>query len=239
MKVKGPLVAAVVAAVGVLVAVPAGVADNGNASATLSFFSGGGGAHADWLATSDQPPGDTDNQAIRLLTTTASNGYAGILVHHVAGIPAASFPDSSFWNKAPVGPTLGSPRLVIEFQTAAGTADGDAELDQNARTTSDWEQVSDVTDYGNSGWDIHSAACPFMYHQMWSVAQSCHTGDVVSSVFLVADPYGINHLIDDISVDGQTFSSASDNGNGDNTAAGPDPSDPSLIPSSLLAIYGL
>src|SRR6185312_15199588 len=46
MKVKGPLFAAVVAAVGVLVAVPAGVADNGNASATLSFFSGGGGAHA-------------------------------------------------------------------------------------------------------------------------------------------------------------------------------------------------
>jgi len=42
------------------------LADNGNASPTLSFFSGGAGAHADWLVTADQPLGDTDNQAIRL-----------------------------------------------------------------------------------------------------------------------------------------------------------------------------
>jgi len=75
----------------------AGLADSGNPPPTLSFFSGGQGAHADWLATSDQPPGDTDNQAIRLLTTdgapTYEKGYAGILVHHVTGIPAADFPD--------------------------------------------------------------------------------------------------------------------------------------------------
>src|ERR1041385_1151609 len=105
------------------------LADNGNASPTLSFFSGGNGAHADWLATSDQPPGDTDGQAIRLLTVngapTFAQGYAGILVHHVTGIPATSFPDSSFWNRTP-SPyffepyTLGSPRLVVEFQDATG-----------------------------------------------------------------------------------------------------------------------
>ena len=74
-------------------------ADNGHASPTLSFFSGGGGAHADWFRSDDQPPGDTDGQAIRLLTTTT--GYAGILFHHVTGIPAAEFPDSEFWNKTP------------------------------------------------------------------------------------------------------------------------------------------
>src|SRR5438552_8526855 len=81
------------------------LAGNGHASPTLSFFSGGDGAHADWLATSDQPPGDTDNQAIRLQTTndapTFEKGYAGIVVHHVSGIPAANFPDSSFWNETP------------------------------------------------------------------------------------------------------------------------------------------
>lgn len=211
------------------------LADNGSAGPTLSFFSGGDGAHADWLATSDQPPGDTDNQAIRLQTTddapTFSQGYAGILVHHVTGIPAAAFPDSSFWNKAPAGPTLGSPRLVVEFQTAAGTPDGDAELDQAVRTTSDWEQVSDTSDYPNSGWDVHSATCAFLYHQQWSVAQTCHAGDTVSSVFLVADAYGIYHLIDDINVDGKTFSSASDNGGGNNDPAGPAATtDPSLLP---------
>src|SRR6266699_3221498 len=72
------------------------LADNGNAAPTLSFFSGGNGAHADWFATIDQPPGDIDNQAIRLLTTNGAPsftmGYAGITIHHVTGIPAADFP---------------------------------------------------------------------------------------------------------------------------------------------------
>src|SRR3954469_23046882 len=75
------------------------IADNGNAGTTASFFSGGAGGHADWLATDDQPPGDTDNQAVRLITTngapTFEQGYAGILFHHVTGIPAAEFPDSA------------------------------------------------------------------------------------------------------------------------------------------------
>jgi len=215
-----------------------------NASPTLSFFSGGDGAHADWLATTDQPFGDTDNQAIRLLTTngapTFAQGYAGILVHHVTGIPAAMFPDSSFWNKTPEAyfgepSTLGSPRLVVEFQNAAGAPDGDAQLDQNIRGN-DWEEVSDVDDYPNSGWDIHSATCPFAYHQKWSVAQSCHLGDTVSAVFIVADAYGIYHLIDDITVNGKTFSSGSDNSNGNNDPAGPDLTDLSLLPPLPLPV---
>jgi hypothetical protein len=197
----------------------------------LSFFSGGDGAYVDWLVTTDQPPGDTDNQAIRLLTIngapTFAMGYAGILVHHVTGIPATSFPDSSFWAKAPAGGTLGSPRLVVEFQ------DGDAELDQNVRTGG-WQHVSDVDDYPNSGWDIHSASCPFLYHQKWAMAQSCHAADTVLAVFLVADAYGIYHLIDDINVDGKTFSSAADNSNGNNDPAGPTATtDPSLLPPIL------
>lgn len=223
------------AAAALLVVPAVAAADNGSDHPTLSFFSGGDGAQAHWLATADQPPGDTDNQAIELQTTldaSGQHGYAGILVHHVAGIPAASFPDSTFWNKTPdnAGATLGSPRLVVEFATPAGTPDGDAELDQNVRTNM-WQRVSDETDYPNSGWDIHSAGCPFAYHQLWSVAQSCHAGDVVSSVFIVADPYGIDHLIDDITVDGVTFSSASDNGGGNNDWAGPDATtDLSLLP---------
>lgn len=235
-------------AAGALLTMPStAVADNGNASPTLSFFSGGDGAQAHWLATSDQPPGDTDNQAIELVTTndapTFSKGFAGILVHHVTGIPAESFQDSSFWVKTPSLDssqlaTEGSPRIVVEFQTAAGTSDGDAELTENVRGN-DWEKVSDEQSpanqtlgaYPNSGWDIHSASCPFMYHQKWSVAQSCHAGDTVSVVFLVADPLGVSHLIDDITINGQTFSSASDNGGGMNDPAGPDATiDLSLLP---------
>ena len=127
-------------------------ADNGNASPTLSFFSGGNGAHADWFVTDDQPPGDTDGRAIRLVTTngapTYAKGYAGILVHHVTGIPAAAFPDSAFWNKTPSAypfepSTMGSPRLVVQFQDATGQFVGYGDLRENARGN-EWESVADA-----------------------------------------------------------------------------------------------
>jgi hypothetical protein len=223
------------------------LADNGNASPTLSFFSGGNGAHADWLATGDQPPGDSDNQAIRLLTTngapTFAHGYAGILIHHVTGIPAADFPDSSFWNKTPETPyfgepyTLGSPRLIVEFQTAAGQFDGYADLNQNTRLNG-WEYVSDTFNYPNSGWDtMGGAPCGFLYHVKWPAIQSCFANDTTLAVFIVADAYGISHLIDDINVNGKLFSSASDNSNGNNDPAGPlETIDLSLLPPLPLPV---
>jgi hypothetical protein len=215
------------------------LADNGNASPTLSFFSGGNGAHADWFVTADQPPGDTDNRAIRLLTTngapTFEHGYAGILVHHVTGIPAEAFPDSAFWNKTPcpyVGmvATFGSPRLVVEFQDASGKFDGYGDLRENTRGCNDWEKVSDsefVTPngtagvYPNSGWDVMGKTCATPYNVQWSDVQACFAGDTTLAVFIVADAYGIYHLIDDITVNGKTFSNASDNSNGNNDSAGP------------------
>ena len=230
------------------------LADNGNASPTLSFFSGGNGAHADWLATDDQPPGDTDNQAIRLLTVngapTFEHGYAGILVHHVTGIPAEMFPDSAFWNKTPdpyfdEPATLGSPRLVVEFQNAAGQFDGYADLRENVRGNG-WEMVSDAEfpgpnttpgAYPNSAWDVMGGpapGCGFKYNVTWSVARACFPGDTTLSVFIIADAYGIYHLIDDITVNGKTFSSASDNGGGRNDPAGPDATtDATLLPPVL------
>src|SRR5437879_3179860 len=196
---------------------------------TLSFFSGGNGGHADWLATSDQPPGDTDNQAIRLLTTngapTFAKGYAGILVHHVTGIPAAEFPDSSFWNRTPdpyvFEPyTQGSPRLVVEFQDAAGEFDGYAALRENVRGNG-WEEVSDQTNYPNAAWDVMGGPppCAFLYNVTWSTVRACFAGDATLAVFLIADAYGIYPLIDDIHGDGKVFSSASDNSNGNNDPA--------------------
>jgi hypothetical protein len=222
-------------------------ADNGHASPTLSFFSSGAGAHADWFVTADQPPGDTDNQAIRLLTTngapTFEHGYAGILVHHVTGIPALDFPDSEFWNKTPDAYpgepyTLGSPRLVVAFQTATGQYDGYADLRENTRLNG-WEDVSDVTNFPNSAWDVMNkptAPCnTFVYNVTWNVVQNCFAADTTLAVYLTTDAYGIYHLIDDITVDGKTFSSASDNSNGQNDPAGPDATtDPSLLPPLFL-----
>jgi len=69
----------------------------------------------------------------------------------------------------------------------------------------------------------------------WSVVQTCFSADTTLSVFLVADAYGIYHLIDDITVNGKTFSSGSDNVNGSNDPAGPDATtDPSLLPPLFL-----
>lgn len=243
----------------VAVAIAAGLAlaagaraDNGKSSPNLSFFSGGDGANAHWLNTLDQPPGDTDNQAIQLQTTSeapgSSKGYAGILVHHVTGIPAAMFPDSAFWNKTQcpyfgMPNTLGSPRLVVEFQNAAGQFDGYGDLRENVRGC-DWEQVSDAEfgpnatpgAYPNSAWDVMGgpAPCGFLYNVQWTDVQTCFAGDTTLSVFIVADAYGITHLIDDITVDHKTFSSASDNSNGNNTMAGPSATtDPSLLPAII------
>jgi len=210
-------------------------ADNGNAPTTMSFFSGGGGAHADWFVTADQPPGDLDRQAVRLQTTadpSTEHGYAGVLFHHVEGIPAAAFPDSQFWNKVPFAPgaTLGSPRLVVAFQDGAGDFVGYGALRENARTNQ-WEPVNDVGAYPNSAWDVMGGPCVFQYNVKWQNVQTCFAGTTVLSVFIVADSYGIYHLLDDIEVNGKTFSSASDNGNGNNAAAGPDATtDPSLLP---------
>jgi hypothetical protein len=240
------LLVTLVAAMGIVVAVPAASLGNpGNASPTLSFFSGGAGGHADWLATSDQPAGDTDNQAIRLVTTngapTYAKGYAGILFHHVTGIPAAEFPDSSFWNKTPdpyfFEPyTLGTPRLVVAFQNAAGQYDGYADLRENTRLNG-WEDVSDQTNYPNAAWDVMGGPppCGFVYNAQWSAVQACFAGDTTLAVYLTTDAYGIYHLIDDITVNGKTFSSASDNGNGNNASAGPTATtDPSLLPPLFL-----
>lgn len=241
-RLRWPAILTVLIATGLLVAATSATADSGNPPPTLSFFSGGDGANAHWLNTVDQPPGDSDNQAIQLQTTndapTFSQGYAGILVHHVTGIPAAAFPDSAFWLRTTnyTGPSLGSPRLVVEFQDAAGNYVGNGQL-RPLTLTPYWQDVNDQGSYPNSGWDVSGGTCGYLYNVKWQTVQSCFASDTVLSVFIVADAYGYNHLIDDITVDGKTFSSASDNGNGNNEPAGPAPTtDPSLLPPNLLSL---
>jgi hypothetical protein len=216
------------ALVGAIVFAGAAAADNGNAPTTMSFFSSGGGAHADWLATADQPTGDTDRQAVRLLTTT--QGYAGILFHHVTGIPAEAYPDSSFWVKSTnyAGPSLGSPRLVVLFQDALGQPVGYGDLRPLVLGPT-WQLVA-----GNN-WDVMGGPCGFRYQVAWEVVQSCFATFTTLAVYMTTDPYGVEHRIDDIETNHKTFSSASDNGNGNNSAAGPDATtDPTLLPPLIV-----
>jgi hypothetical protein len=210
--------------------------------ATLSFFSGGRGAHASWLTTTDQPPGDTGNMGIGLVTTNQNSsylhGYAGILVRHVKGIPATAFPDPWFWNKTPqtLGFALPAPRLVVEFQTEGGQFVGYAALRQNVRWPG-WIKVDDRTNFPKAAWELSGGPCGFLYNIRWSTVQKCFDRDTVLSVFIVADPDGIHHLIDGVTVAGTTFSSASDNAKGNNTPAGPKATtDPKLLPVVLPAV---
>jgi hypothetical protein len=191
-------------------AVPAlaSAADQGNAPPTLSFFSGGGGAHAGWVHTSDQPPGDTDQQAIQIHDT--ASGYAGVLVHHVYGTPTASFPNSKFDFKSNLASpsSLGYPRLVIQFSDG-----GDASL-RPLTWQQNWTTVQDPN------WDNRGGTCGFVFETNWQQIQACHAGTFVTNAFITTDPgIEVDFLIDNLSVDGKRFSRAADNGDGDNTTA--------------------
>src|SRR4051794_15247539 len=145
-------------------AVPAlaSAADNGNAPPTLSFFSGGGGAHAGWVHTDDQPPGDTDQQAIQIHVT--ATGYAGVLVHHVYGIPTADYPNSTFDFKSNVvsPSSLGYPRLLVFFSDG-----GDASL-RPLTWQPNWTTVADPN------WDNNHGGCGPRFQQTWQQIQACH-----------------------------------------------------------------
>lgn len=200
---------ALVVTVGVMTAVPAtGLsADQGNAPPTLSFFSGGGGAHAGWVHTDDQPAGDTDQQAIRIHATTTS--FAGVLVHHVYGMPTASFPNSKFDFKADQpGPSLGYPRLVIRFSDG-----GRAEL-RPLTWQQNWTTVVDPN------WDNNGGSCGFLFQTSWNIIQGCHVGTFITNAFITTDPgRDVTFHIDNLEVAGKSFSAAADNSNGDNATA--------------------
>jgi hypothetical protein len=194
-------VAVLTGAIALSLAGSASAADQGHAPATLSFFSGGGGANAHWQHDTADAPNDDNQQDIEINTTTAPNGFAGVTVHHVAGTPTAAYPNSSFDVKSDfTGPSLGSPRLVIQFSDG-----GRAELRPLTDTTS-WQTVSDPN------WDNNGGTCGFVFETTWSVIQACHAGTFVTDVFLVADPYGHTHWIDNLNTAGKVFNEAADNG---------------------------
>jgi hypothetical protein len=177
--------------------------DKGKAQPTVSFFSGGGGANAHWQHDPADSPNDEDQQDIEINTTTDPNGFAGVDVHHVFGTPTASYPNSSFEVKSNfTGPSLGSPRLVILFSDG-----GRAELRPLTNTTS-WQTVSDPN------WDNNGGTCGFLFQTTWNTIQGCHAGTTVTDVFLVADPYGHTHWIDNLNTAGKNWSRAADNGRG-------------------------
>jgi hypothetical protein len=195
---------AIAAALVLAVALPAAAtaADNGNAPATLSFFSSGSGAHASWYQ-------DNGNQEIHIHVTPG--GYAGVLVHHVYGWPTADYPSSSFdfRSSLPSPFSLGYPRLVIRFSDG-----GNASLRPLTWTTG-WQHVDDPN------WDNNAGGCGFLYQRSWPEIQACHAGTFITNAYITTDPGGpeVDFYIDNLRTAGKVWGEAADNGNGDNTAA--------------------
>lgn len=198
--------AAVVAvAVSCTAAIPAQASDAGNAPPTLSFYSGGSGASAHWQNDPNDSPNDDNTQDIKITTTVPPSGYAGVTVHHVAGIPAEAYPNSSFEVKAdgvaPAGmPSMGSPRLVVQFSDG-----GNAQLRPLA-VTPDWQKVQDPN------WDDNGGTCGYRYETSWQDVQGCHAGAVVTNVYIATDPLGLTYYIDNLETAGKVFNEAADNG---------------------------
>jgi hypothetical protein len=178
--------------------------DTGNAPPTLSFYSGGSGANAHWQNDPNDSPNDDNTQDIEINTTTLPNGFAGVLVHHVAGTPTAAYPNSSFEVKsnvpAPNTPSLGSPRLVVQFSDG-----GRGEL-RPLFNSPQWEQVSDPN------WDNNGGTCGYQFQRSWQDIQACHPGTVVTDVYIATDPYGFTYWIDNLTTAGKTWNEAADNG---------------------------
>lgn len=195
---------ALVLALTLAVAAPAAAtaADNGNAPATLSFFSSGSGAHASWYQ-------DNGNQEIRIHVTPG--GYAGVLVHHVYGWPTATFPNSSFdfRSSVPSPFSLGYPRLVVTFSDG-----GNASLRPLTWTTA-WQPVTDPN------WDNNAGGCGYRFQQTWQQIQACHPGTYITNEYITTDPGGpeVDFYIDNLETAGKVWGEAADNGDGDNTAA--------------------
>jgi hypothetical protein len=177
-------------------------------SPSVSFFQGGEG-NAHW--SQDQSNGD-DKFSMELdvpgfdLATEPVN-YAGIDLHHVDGRPApVQAPSFDFYSTA-TGPSLGSPRLVINFSDG-----GDANLRPLAWAQDTWTTV----DGNGPNWDNRGGTCPFLFNTTYAAVLACHAGATVTSAYVVSDsgyayPQGYVHYIDNLQYDGKTISQPSDN----------------------------
>src|SRR3712207_8171952 len=111
--------------------------DNGNAPEKLSFCGTDEGGSAHWQHDPNDSPNDDNLQDIEMVTT-APAGFARIDVMHVFGTPTASYPNSSYEVKSnTMGPSLGSPRLVVNF------SDGGSGHLRPLTNTMEWQEGTD------------------------------------------------------------------------------------------------
>jgi hypothetical protein len=92
-------------------------------------------------------------------------------------------------------------------------------------------KVDDRTNYPRVAWELSGGPCGSLVDVRWQTVQACFTGDSVLSVFVVADPDGIHHVVDDVTIAGRTFSNAAENRGGWNDTAGPGQTDRKLLPA--------
>ncbi|MGH3306050.1 MAG: hypothetical protein ACRDOX_00060 [Nocardioides sp.] len=178
---------------------------------SVSFFQGGEGK-AHW--SHDESTSD-DRFSMKLevpffnLATDPVN-YAGIDLHHVEGQPAPEeAPSFDFYSTAS-GPSLGSPRLHINFSDG-----GSADLRPLAWVQDIWTTV----DGDGTNWDNNGGPCGFQFGTTYAAVVACHPGTTVTSAYVVSDsgygyPEGYVHYIDNLQYDGVTISQPSDNRRG-------------------------
>jgi hypothetical protein len=72
--------------------------------------------------------------------------------------------------------------------------------------SSSWQLVEDPN------WDNNAGGCGFLFQTTWANIQSCHPATFITDVYMIADPYGHTHWIDELNTDGRVFTTAAGNG---------------------------
>ncbi len=195
-----------------LTAFPLGATAAGNCSsqnaapekASTSFFSSDN-ANANWSKTT-APPTDTDSWSIELTVGPANpTGFAGACLRGFEGLPAPENAPSFDFKSSAIGPSGGSPRLVVEFSDG-----GNIQLRPLAWADGVW--MKEGLDLGptTTDWDNSGGICGFRYEQPYQVVKACHAGTTMTGVFMVTDSgwlysTGYTNWIDNIQFYGQCF----------------------------------
>jgi len=173
-------------------------------TASISFFSSQN-ANANWTKT-EPPPGDTDPWSVELTVGPANpTGFAGACLRGFEGLPAPPNAPSYDFKSSTIGPSLGSPRLVVEFSDG-----GNIQLRPLFWLDGVW--IKEGLDIGPTmlDWDNSGGSCGFLYEQHYQVVKACHTGFNITQVFVVSDsgaayPNGYTNWIDNIQFYGTCF----------------------------------
>ena len=151
-----------------------------------------GNATAEWI----------DGELELFVGTDTGVDYAGAELRGTDASAPVAAPSFRYYSEV-AGPSVGSPRLVIQF---TDTTDGSDQIELRPvdLVAGEWTTV----DGDDALWDAHGGTCGFLYGVTYAEALACHAGQSVTDVFVVSDsgyaypPDGLTLLVDDIDYEG-------------------------------------